>query len=97
MGGMLGMSIDLNKVPRVETDKDYVILYSETPGRFIVTVDPTHRLSFEDLFHDLPHACVGTVSSGPDLEIKGLDGNRIIHVPASELKAAWKRPFGELI
>ncbi len=97
MGGMLGMSIDLAKVPRVEADKDDVILYSETPGRFIVTVDPKHRLSFEDLFHDLPHACVGTVSRGPDLEIKGLDGKPIIHLPVPELKAAWKRPFGGLV
>ena len=97
MGGMLGISIDLAKVPRVEADKDDVILYSETPGRFIVTVAPKHRLSFEDLFHDLPLACVGTVSRGPDLEIKGLDGKPIIHVPVSELKAAWKRPFGGLL
>ena len=97
MGGMLGMSIDLAKVPRVEADKDDVILYSETPGRFIVTVAPKHRLSFEDLFHDLPLACVGTVSREPDLEIKGLDGKPIIHVPVSELKAAWKRPFGGLL
>jgi hypothetical protein len=45
----------------------------------------------------LPHACVGTVSSGPDLVINGLKGKHIIDIPVSELKGAWKRPFGGLI
>ena len=97
MGGRLGMNIDLSKVPRVEAGRNHVILYSETPGRYIVTIDPQHRLSFETLLEMLPHACVGTVSSGTDLVINGLDGKAIIRVPVPELKAAWKRPFGGLI
>ena len=97
MGGGLGMDIDLSRVPRAEADRNYVILYSETPGRYIVTIDPEHRLSFEALIDMLPHACVGTVSSGTDLAINGLDGKPIIRVPVPDLKAAWKRPFGELV
>jgi phosphoribosylformylglycinamidine synthase II len=97
MGGGLGMNVDLSKVPRVEADKDHVILYSETPGRYIVTIDPVHRLSFETILDMFPHACVGTVSSGTDLVISGLSGKQIIRVPVPELKATWRRPFGELI
>jgi len=97
MGGGLGMDIDLSLVPRSEAEQDHVILYSETPGRFIVTIDPRHRSSFEALFDMLPHACVGMVSRETDLVINGLDGKPIIRVPVSELKAAWKHPFGGLV
>ncbi|MBW1741388.1 MAG: phosphoribosylformylglycinamidine synthase [Deltaproteobacteria bacterium] len=97
MAGGLGMNIDLSLVPRVEAEQDHVILYSETPGRFIVTIDPKHRLAFEALFDTLPHACVGMVSSAPDLVINGVAGKPVIRVPVPKLKAAWKRPFGGLI
>jgi phosphoribosylformylglycinamidine synthase len=98
MGGGLGMEIDLSGVLRTGgAERDDLILYSETPGRFIVTIDPKHRSSFEALFDMLPHACVGKVSSRPDFVISGLDGKPIIRVPATELKAAWKRPFGDLV
>jgi phosphoribosylformylglycinamidine synthase len=97
MGGGQGMNIDLSKVSRADAEQDYVIFYSESPGRFIVTVDPKHRSSFEAYFDMLPYACVGTVSKGPDFVINGLEGKPIIDIPVSELKAAWKRPFGGLI
>jgi phosphoribosylformylglycinamidine synthase len=97
MGGGLGMDIDLSVVPRSDAEHDRIILYSESSGRFIVTVAPEHRSSFESCFDTLPHACIGTVSSGPDLVINGLEGQPIIDVPVSELKGAWKRPFGGLI
>jgi len=97
MGGGLGMEIDLSRVLTRGIEQDHVILYSETPGRFIVTIDPRNRLSFEELFDTLPCACIGKVSSETDLVINGLKGKPMIHVPVSELKAAWKRPFGELI
>jgi phosphoribosylformylglycinamidine synthase len=97
MGGGLGMDIDLSVVPRSDAEHDRIILYSESSGRFIVTVAPEHRSSFESCFDTLPHACIGTVSSGPDLVINGLEGQPIIDVPVSESKGAWKRPFGGLI
>jgi len=31
------------------------------------------------------------------LVINGLDGRRLVRVPVSELKAAWKKTFGGLI
>jgi phosphoribosylformylglycinamidine synthase len=96
MAGGLGMNFDLSMVPRADAQQDHVILYSETPGRFIVTIDPKNRSSFEACFDMLPHACVGTVSSGLDFVINGLKGKPIIDIPVPELKAAWKRPFGSL-
>ncbi len=97
MGGGMGLTIDLAKVPRHGAEEDYMLLYSETPGRFIVTIDPRDRGAFESVMASIPHACVGTVSEGPDFAVKGLKGGAIIQVPVSTLKAAWKRPFGMLV
>jgi phosphoribosylformylglycinamidine synthase II len=97
MGGSLGMAIDLSRVPGVDAEQNSIILYSETPGRFIVTIDPKHRSSFESVMDGFPHACAGTISSGTDLVINGLKGRPLIRLPVSGLKAAWKRPFGGLI
>jgi phosphoribosylformylglycinamidine synthase len=96
MGGDLGMDIDLSTVPTDGIDKDHAVLYSESPGRFIVTVDPGNRSSFEALFETLPHGCIGTVTPGPEFVIAGLTGKDLVRVPVSELKAAWKRTFGKL-
>jgi phosphoribosylformylglycinamidine synthase len=97
MGGGLGITIDLSAVPRVDAEQDHVILYSETPGRFIVTINPGDRSSFESLMVSIPHALIGTVSTGNDLVVRGLKGEPVIALPVSELKAAWKLPFGDLI
>ena len=47
------MTIDLRKVPAEEVDRDDVLLFSESSGRFIVTLDPAnpplpaYRAAFE--------------------------------------------------
>ena len=97
MAGELGMTVDLSMVPAVDAGQDHVLLYSESPGRFIITIDPKHRSSFESVMEGLPCACIGRVSGKQELVIKGLKGKEIIRLPVSELKAAWKRPFGGLI
>ncbi|MDY6951346.1 MAG: AIR synthase-related protein, partial [Thermodesulfobacteriota bacterium] len=95
--GGLGMTIDLSMVPRRDADQDHVLLYSETPGRFVVTIDPKDQASFESMLGPLPHACIGTVMEGEDLVIKGVKGSPLVSVPVAALKAAWKAPFGGLV
>ncbi len=97
MGRNLGLTIDLSRVPRADAEHNHIILYSESPGRFIVTIDPRDRSSFESVVNKVPYACIGTVSEAPDVVIHGLKGEPLIRVPVSALKAAWKRPFGSLI
>lgn len=96
MGGDLGMAVDLSKVPAEGLTRNDKILYSESAGRFIVTIDPARQQSFETLFKDIPHACIGTVTEEPELHINGIDTAPLIRIPVSHLKAAWKRPFGGL-
>ncbi len=97
MGRNLGLTVDLSKAPRADVDQNHIVLYSESPGRFIVTIDPKDRSSFESVVNKLPYACIGTVCEAPDVVIHGMKGEPLIEVPVSALKAAWKRPFGSLI
>ena len=97
MGGNLGMHINLNDLPADEHQRNDVLLFSESSGRFIVTVDPKNQQKFETLFKDLDYACIGRVTEEPHLTVNGLDGLPVIHLNISDLKSAWKQPFGNLV
>jgi phosphoribosylformylglycinamidine synthase len=97
MGGNLGLQVHLDSVPRDRLDRDHMVLFSESAGRFILTIDPKNKAAFEEIFSRLPHACIGTVTDTSDVVINGLDGRTIVSVAVDTLKTAWKRPFGGLI
>jgi len=97
MGGHLGMNIRLSDVPRDNISRNDTILFSESAGRFVVTVAPENRTRFEAIFAGLPCACIGVVKDDDNLVIEGLEQKNIVNIPVSELKAAWKKPFGGLI
>jgi phosphoribosylformylglycinamidine (FGAM) synthase-like enzyme len=97
MGGNLGMDIDLGSVPAKEKVSNTRLLYSESAGRFIVTIDPKKKVAFEDAMHGLEYACVGKVTDTGKLQVSGIDANIIIKGRIDDLKHAWKEPFGGLI
>jgi phosphoribosylformylglycinamidine synthase len=96
MAGERGLEVELSKVPRKGVDANHPILYSETPGRFIVTIDARDKSDFESVMAGCPLACVGAVSEKPDLSIKGLDGEVLMNPSVFALKGAWKKTFGGL-
>ncbi len=62
----LGLEVDLS---RVAPDlPDYAALYSESAGRFLVSVDPADATRLEELFAGQPLALIGQVQSGPNLQ-----------------------------
>ena len=65
MGGSLGLQVDLARVPADRVERDDLLLFSESAGRFIVTVNPAHREAFEDIFKGTACANVGTVTEQP--------------------------------
>ncbi len=97
MGGNLGLKIDLRKIPCRQSLREDKILFSESAGRFIVTVAPESAGDFEACFDDLPLARVGEVTEQDRLEIIGLDGRAIVSLEVGRLKTAWKSTFGHLI
>ena len=97
MGGNLGMEIDLGLVPADQIERNDVVLFSESAGRFIVTIDPDKKEEFEEHFKGIDFACVGTVTQQNHFVIKGIDGQILMNVSVQDLKAFWKKPFGESI
>jgi phosphoribosylformylglycinamidine synthase len=97
MGGNMGLEVDLSRLPAEDMTRCDVLLFSESAGRFIVTVDPARRGEFEEVFSGLACACIGTVSPEPVLRVHAAPGRRIAALSVSDLKAAWQKPFGNLI
>jgi len=97
MGGNLGLQVDLTRVPADQVGRDDLLLFSESAGRFIVTVNPDHRKAFEDIFEGGSCALVGKVTEHPRLDVQGLDQNPILDVAVDDLKSAWKATFGDLV
>jgi phosphoribosylformylglycinamidine synthase len=97
MGGNLGLDIDLAEVPDDNVKRNDTLLFSESAGRFLVTVAPRFKDEFEKKCSDIPCACIGTVASSPMVTIKDAQNNPLISVAVADLKAAWKKPFGSLI
>jgi phosphoribosylformylglycinamidine synthase len=97
MGGGLGLSLDLGAVhcePHLADDK---ILFSESAGRFLITVDPNRQTSLEDLFKGLPLARIGLVTVAPQLVVNGCDGQELLNLDIDTLMQAWAKPYGEMI
>jgi phosphoribosylformylglycinamidine synthase len=97
MGGELGMECDLGRVPADPGLTDTQVLYSESAGRFVVTVDPAGRDLFERIFSGTAFAPVGRVTASPLFRIRGRGERIIIEEDVFALKEVWKRPFGGLI
>jgi phosphoribosylformylglycinamidine (FGAM) synthase-like enzyme len=97
IGGNLGMEIDLRPVPVDKELSNTRLLYSESAGRFIVSIDKAKKKAFEDTMSGLRYARVGRVTDTDILHISGVDGNTIITETIGDLKSAWKEPFGDLI
>ena len=91
------MGHTLQAVFSSDLDRDDQVMFSESAGRFVVTIDPQNREAFENFFETSACACIGTVTATPQFEIKGLNQETIVSLAIKNLKSAWKKPFGDLI
>jgi phosphoribosylformylglycinamidine synthase II len=97
MAGELGMAVNLQALPGIDGLEVSQALYSESCGRFIVTVAPENRTRFEACFSGLAASGIGILTSSPFFEVKGLGGETLIRENVADLKHIWKHPFGDLI
>jgi len=97
MAGELGMEIDLPEIPVADTLTPSQKLYSESAGRFIVTVAPNRKEPFERILSGMKLGRIGVVTESPILIIRDGTGEPLVREDVAQLKAAWKRPFGELV
>jgi phosphoribosylformylglycinamidine synthase len=97
--GRIGASVSLKDVPRdAAAGSDAAILFSETPSRFLVEVEPDRLSELAGVLDDLPYARLGTTraadaGAAPRLVIEGLAGGPVVDASLDELENAWRRPL----
>ncbi len=104
MGGGLGLEIDLSCLPLASQQKDCpvtgltddTLLFSESGGRFIVTVSPDKKSVFEKLCKGLPVNCVGVVTDDHCLKIDGYKKS-LVNLSCDALDKAFNKSFGDMI
>jgi phosphoribosylformylglycinamidine synthase subunit PurSL len=103
IAGGWGARISLRDVPCPDdAAQDAVLLFSESPSRFVIEVRPEHASKVSLILGESPWGRLGevTTSSGneaPKLAIMGLDGGAVVDAPVAELKRAWSRPLAESV
>jgi phosphoribosylformylglycinamidine (FGAM) synthase-like enzyme len=90
----LGVEVDLSRV--APDGPDYAALYSESAGRFLVSVDPAHQGRLEEMFQGQPLYHLGQVGVNSTFKIIR-HGQTLLEAPLSPLRTAWERRFGSLV
>jgi phosphoribosylformylglycinamidine synthase len=71
--------------------RDDGLLYSESAGRFIVTVRPADKDAFEEIMSGNVIGEIGTVVPDHGFRVVGLSGEIAVDADIDELKAAWQK------
>jgi phosphoribosylformylglycinamidine synthase len=88
LAGGLGVEIDLARAPGADGLRDDVVLFSESNGRFLVTVAAGDVERFERLFGSIACGRLGTVGGGRVVARRGAEG--VLDVALAELRRRFK-------
>ena len=99
MGGGLGLDIVLARLPLTDNLplSSEKALFSESAGRFIVTVAPDKKQTFEKLCKGLPCACIGMVTDSHDRLKIAANAHPVADLPVASLDSAFNKTFGDKI
>jgi phosphoribosylformylglycinamidine synthase subunit PurSL len=94
-GGGLGLDLALSSmIMDDDCADDAILLFSETPSRFLVEVRPGDSEAFGSLMEGVELRLLGFVTAEPVLAIEGLHGDEALRLPIAALKAAWQSSVG---
>ncbi|MFZ2089712.1 MAG: AIR synthase-related protein, partial [Desulfobaccales bacterium] len=94
LAGGLGVEVDLDEI--LSDFPTHAALYSESAGRFLVSVAPAQRRQFEEILQGQPYQLLGEVRPDREFTMKR-QGRALLTVTLDELKEAWTSPFGKLV
>ena len=87
------MKVDLRQVPSTGLERNDVLLFSESPSRFVVTVHPEDFPNFERCLQGNIFSPIGWVNDSKEFIAIGKQGRVVVQEEISELKEVWKRPL----
>ncbi|MEM1282924.1 MAG: phosphoribosylformylglycinamidine synthase subunit PurL [Chlamydiota bacterium] len=90
--GMLGVIIDLDRVPKEGSQLPEETLFSESNSRFIITVAPENSSDFEKQMIDCSLAKIGEVDNSKEFVVLN-EGVEILKETLDDLKSAWQQPL----
>ncbi|TAJ15625.1 phosphoribosylformylglycinamidine synthase [Patescibacteria group bacterium] len=90
LAGKKGLNISLSKVPSTINKKD-VILFSESQGRFVVTVAPENEIQFEKILRGMVFRKIGQVTAEDAVVIK--TGNSNVRIPLAQAFLSYRKTF----
>lgn len=101
IAGQLGLEVDLANIPHDKNiTRDDYLLFSETQSRFIVTIDPSKKDSFEKIFASLPRqdggqifAQIGQINEDQNFTIRDADKKEIIKTNIPTLTEHYRKTF----
>jgi phosphoribosylformylglycinamidine synthase II len=97
--GGLGAEINLEALPiapgRSCVSGEQCMLFSESPGRFLVEVSPDQYDVFMRIAKDTPVGELGKFNDTGRIVALGFGAKRLIDLSISEAKAAWQRTFSD--
>ena len=101
MAGGLGLDIDLSGL-LLDDSRGAILnetaLFSESSGRFVVTIAPENKDTFDKLFKGMAAGCIGRVTEDHDhLKVSGLNRAPLMDIAMQVLETAFNNPFGEMI
>lgn len=94
--GGLGVRYDLSRVPYAGPKADRTnaaLLFSESPSRLLLEVEPAHKEEFEQALQGSTFAQIGTIIEDDEYRVTGLSAATVLRVRSSELKATWQTPL----
>ncbi len=100
--GEFGCVLDLDEVPRdPRIYSNETLLFSESPSRILVEVDPKHESAFLRHFGKGAKSAmvrrVGQTTANPILKVTGLEGSTILEENLKELKELWQNALPKVL
>ncbi len=92
--GNMGIDVELAQAPvAAGVDKNFQLLFSETPSRYVLEVEPGKLDELKTVLKDVAFAEIGSVTDSAVVVIKGFNSAEVVNASAKELKSSWQKPL----
>ncbi len=88
-----GVGADVTGLAALGSLSDEVLLFSETPTRFVIEVTPGNVAAVREGLDDVPLFDIGRTVKEPRLRIASGKGEWMVWAQLAELKEAWQKPL----